>query len=67
MRMVPIEFAQDLYTAENIYDTAGRMLIKAGATLTGRVCDLLKTMAFFPYTSMMITVRMCPSHPFPAI
>lgn len=43
MRIVPVEFAEDLYSSENVYDSAGRLLIKAGASLPRRILDLLRT------------------------
>lgn len=47
MRIVPIEFAEDLYSAEPVYDSGGRLLIKGGAALPRRVLDLLRNNGIF--------------------
>ncbi len=47
MRIVPVEFAEDLYSAEPVYDSAGRLLIRAGASLPRRTLDLLRQNGIF--------------------
>lgn len=42
MRVVPIEYAEDLYSSESIYDTAGRMLVRAGTSLSRHLIDMLR-------------------------
>ncbi len=47
MRVVPIEYAEDLYSAENMYDTAGRLMIRAGTALSRRMIDSLRNSGVF--------------------
>jgi hypothetical protein len=55
MRIVPVEFAEDLYSAEPVYDSAGRLLIRAGASLPRQTLDLLRQNGIFPSMSMTPT------------
>lgn len=47
MRVVPIEYAEDLYSAENMYDPSGRMLVRAGTALSRRMIDMLRGSGIF--------------------
>lgn len=47
MRVVPIEYAEDLYSAESMYDTAGRLLVRAGTALSRRMIDSLRNNGVF--------------------
>ncbi len=47
MRIVPIEYAEDLYSSESIYDVSGKQLVKSGAALTKKALDTLRNHGVF--------------------
>lgn len=47
MRIVPVEYAENLHLAEDVYDLSGRVLVKKGASVSSRTVAQLKNAGVF--------------------